>query len=188
MLANRIALSTQSVGVGPAGSTSMLARVVIVEYRGLTLMDSFVKPTLPVSDYRTNVTGIVEANLLSDTAVPFDQIQAQVAAIIAGKILIGYTLWNDLSVLGLPHPAVHTRDVGLYRPFRETLRMPQTGLPTLMWRFMNREVQKDKVDPLENARAVMDLYRSAEADMEASITAGDWQFALPPGTFARCYL
>lgn len=38
---------------------------MIVDYRGLTLMDSFVRPTLPVSDCRTNVTGIVEANLVS---------------------------------------------------------------------------------------------------------------------------
>lgn len=38
---------------------------MIVNYRGATLLDSFVKPTLPVSDYRTNVTGIVPENLES---------------------------------------------------------------------------------------------------------------------------
>ncbi|KAF9787301.1 ribonuclease H-like domain-containing protein [Thelephora terrestris] len=189
MSSRYIALSTQSVGVGPAGSTSMLARVVIVGYRGTTLMNEFVKPTLPISDYRTNVTGIVPGILESDDAVPFDEIQARVAMHIADKIIIGHSLWNDLSVIGLPHRAVDTRDVALYRPFRETLRMNQlVGLPTLMWHFMNREIQKERVDPLENARALMDLYRSAETDFEGPISGGEWPFHLPPENFARCYL
>lgn len=41
-------------------------RVVIVGYRGLTVMDTYVKPTLPITDYRTKVTGIVEADLLGE--------------------------------------------------------------------------------------------------------------------------
>jgi hypothetical protein len=114
MLADRIALSTQSVGVGPGtfhapdrslfpepnvsslvpgfetrwldlnarvGFLPVLSfmwirfshysavtshrRVVIVNYRGFTVLDKFVKPTLPVSEYRTNVTGIVPRNLES---------------------------------------------------------------------------------------------------------------------------
>lgn len=40
-------------------------RVAIVDYRGHTLLDCFVKPTLPVSDYRTNVTGISPEDLVS---------------------------------------------------------------------------------------------------------------------------
>ena len=57
---------------------------------------------------------------------------------------------NPRLVLGLPHPAVATRDVALYRPFRNTLRSPNhvTGLQTLMWHFMNRQVQKDHVVPV----------------------------------------
>lgn len=38
---------------------------MIVDYMGFTLMDSFVKPILPISDYRTNVTGIVQEHLES---------------------------------------------------------------------------------------------------------------------------
>jgi hypothetical protein len=94
--------------------------------------------------------------------------------------------------------------------------MPQLiGLPTLMWHLMHRKVQGEHVDPvstcvppskplpirseliprnhsfvlqLENARATMDLYRSAEEELERSVKAGEWQFFLPPGNFARCYL
>lgn len=57
---------------------------------------------------------------------------------------------NPHSVLGLPHPAVATRDAALYRPFRNTLRSPNhvIGLQTLMWHFMNRQVQKDHIVPV----------------------------------------
>src|SRR5882757_238967 len=56
---------------------------------------------------------------------------------------------NPLLVLGLPHPAVNTRDVALYRPFRTTLRSSNiVGLQTLMWHFMNRQVQKERVVPV----------------------------------------
>ncbi|KAF9650071.1 hypothetical protein BDM02DRAFT_3155049 [Thelephora ganbajun] len=198
-----IALSTQSVGVGPGilvlkavsvrsshhSAAISHRRVAIVDYRGSTVLDYFVKPTLPVSDYRTNVTGISPQDLESDNALPFDDVQSRVASVIASKIIVGHSLWNDFSVLGLPHPAVATRDVALYRPFRTTLRSNHViGLQTLMWHLMNRQVQKEHVVPLENVRAVIDLYRSVETDCEASIAAGDWPFLLPPENFARCYL
>lgn len=97
---------------------------MIVDYYGVTLVDNFVKPTLPVSNYRTNVTGIKPEDLESgkhgtlilpdrtfptlaltpqcpeisvDDAVPFDEIQARVALVIADKIIIGHSLWNDLA-------------------------------------------------------------------------------------------
>ena len=38
---------------------------MIVDYYGVTLIDSFVRPTLPVSNHRTNVTGIEPQHLES---------------------------------------------------------------------------------------------------------------------------
>ena len=178
-------------------------RVAIVDYQGGTLLDRFVKPTLPVSDYRTSVTGILPQHLESGKrrififldgtpltpcvlqlsvgdALTFDQAQQHVASIIADKIIVGHSLWNDFSgallllsplfsltvypvfsssphcadprlVLGLPHRAVATRDFALYRPFRKTLRTNNiVGLPTLMWHFMKREVQKEHVVPVSS--------------------------------------
>lgn len=104
-----------------------------------------------------------------------------------------------------------TRDVALYRPFREALNNPShvIGLPTLMWHLMLRKIQVGRVDPvsgsiclflcsilileyaspqLENARAAVDLYRSALNECEEAINAGKWPFELPPTNFARCYL
>lgn len=55
-------------------------------------------------------------------------------------------------VLGIPHPAVSTRDVCLYQPFRNALRMPNQviGLQTLMWHFMRRQCQNGKISPVSN--------------------------------------
>lgn len=67
----------------------------------------------------------------------FGVIQNYVSNFFRGKILVGHSLWNDLagkltcfcikfiftffffSVLGLPHPAVDTRDVALYQVRRD---------------------------------------------------------------------
>ncbi|KAF4572993.1 RNA exonuclease 4 [Pleurotus pulmonarius] len=185
-----IALSCANVGVGPGGTTSMLARCSIVDYKGNTLIDCYVLPTMQVSDYRTATTGIEAHHLQSGKAMPFSTVQKTVAKFIKGKIIVGHCIWNDLSVLGIPHPAVATRDVSLYIPFRNALRSPNqvVGLQTLCWHLMCRRCQDGQQHPLENARAALDLYRSYSGEWEASISKGDWPSALPPSTFSRCYL
>ncbi|THH33563.1 hypothetical protein EUX98_g672 [Antrodiella citrinella] len=141
-----IGLACTVVGVGPGGSTHMLARVAVVDYRGQTLFEAYVLPTMPVSDYRTSTTGIEAEHLAPDSALPFQDVQNRVADLMKGKVVVGHSLWLDLSVLGIPHPAVATRDVALYQPFRNALRSPNqvVGLQTLMWRLMNRRAQDDK--------------------------------------------
>jgi len=109
-------------------------------------------------------------------------------------------------VLGLPHPAVNTRDVALYLPFRNSLNSGNhvPGLQTLAQRFLGRNCQQGHIEPVsmtrrgyriadsscyqtENARVCMDLYRS-DPEWEASVARGNWACALPPSTFSRCYL
>jgi hypothetical protein len=46
------------VGVGPFGSESALARVTVVNYRGDVVLDEFVLPQEPVTDWRTFVSGV----------------------------------------------------------------------------------------------------------------------------------
>ncbi|KAI0931852.1 hypothetical protein AcW1_000861 [Taiwanofungus camphoratus] len=183
-----LSISCTCVGCGPGGSTPMLA-VVIVNFRATTVFETFVQPTMPVSDYRTGTTGIEPAHLDSNNnAMKFNEVRQRVANLIRGKILVGHSLWVDLSVLGVPHPAVATRDVALYQPFRNALRTPHQvpGLQTLMWQFMRRRIQEGKIDALENARAAVDLYRSA-TEWEVTISEGQWPSIMPPSTFSRCY-
>jgi hypothetical protein len=43
--------------------------------------------------------------------------------------------------MGLKHPAIYTRDVGLFLPFRKTMRSRQAlSLPQLIQQFMNRKI------------------------------------------------
>ena len=53
------------VGVGPAGSQSVLARVSIVNWHGATVLDTFVRPKERVVDYRTWVSGVSPEDLIS---------------------------------------------------------------------------------------------------------------------------
>lgn len=51
------------VGVGPEGIESTLARVSIVNYHGVIMLDRFVRPREKVTDYRTWVSGVREEDL-----------------------------------------------------------------------------------------------------------------------------
>ncbi|KAJ7940053.1 hypothetical protein B0H13DRAFT_1586655 [Mycena leptocephala] len=191
-----VSLATICVGVGPGGTTSMLARQISTRIQGECLLDTFVRPTMPVTDHR----GIQPWQLTSHDAVPFEVVQQTIANIIRGKIIVGYKLWDDLSVLGTPHPAKATRDVALYlvrgmnawassctdthQAFYK--RNEQISLANLIWHLMRRRCQEGRIDPTENARAAMDLYRSAPG-WEVSIFRGDWACRLPPSSFSAFY-
>ncbi|KAJ6621655.1 hypothetical protein B0H10DRAFT_967163 [Mycena sp. CBHHK59/15] len=167
-----VSVSTVCVGVGPGGTTSMLARIVAVDFQGRILLDKYVRPTMEVVDFREATTGIKNWQLFSKEAVPFNVLQQFVATMVKGKIVVGHSIWNDLSVLGIPHPAVATRDVALYQPFRNALRSPHqiVGLQTLAWQLMRRRCQEGLIDPTENARAAMDLYRSHATEWETAVS------------------
>lgn len=53
-------------------------------------------------------------------------------------------------VLGIPHPAVNTRDVALYQPFRNALKLPNqlVRLPTLTFHLMGRRCQEGQQNPV----------------------------------------
>ena len=84
------------VGLGPLGSESALARVSLVNFHGAILLDTFVAPRERVTDWRTWVSGVREADLVG--APDFATVQKQVSALIEGRILVGHAIDNDLSV------------------------------------------------------------------------------------------
>ncbi|CAE6470500.1 unnamed protein product [Rhizoctonia solani] len=81
-------------------------------------------PRYPEStSYRTVQTKITEKQLSGPEALPFDIVQEKVIDLISGYIVVGHALWNDLSVLGISHLAIDTRDTALYVPFRSILNV-----------------------------------------------------------------
>ena len=58
-----IAIDCEMVGVGYMGKESALARISIVDYYGVTLIDKYVKPKRKITDYRTRYSGITPDHL-----------------------------------------------------------------------------------------------------------------------------
>lgn len=77
-----VAMDCEMVGVGSNGQDDMLARVSIVNKRGEVLLDKFVKPTEPVTDYRTSISGIRPNDILNGEN--FKEVQEEVIEILTG--------------------------------------------------------------------------------------------------------
>lgn len=102
------------VGIGEMGMDNMIARVSIVNQLGQCLYDKHVKPTEPVVDYRTAVSGITEEHLRDglfqciskidiflnhfSSAIPLNVVQKEVSDIIEHRTLVGHAIHNDLQV------------------------------------------------------------------------------------------
>ncbi|KAF8323886.1 hypothetical protein DL93DRAFT_2069973 [Clavulina sp. PMI_390] len=169
----------------------MLARVSICDFRGRVILDTYVRPTQPVTNYFN--TGITPANLASGSSI--DDVRSFVALQIRNKIIVGFKLYEDLKMLRLVHPALATRDIHQYWPYRDALlplarpedRTMNIDLPIYIFRLMGHRIAVNTHDSLENARACMDLYRSTrawETDYEAT---GDWPCMIYPGEFQQYF-
>jgi len=90
-----IALDCEMVGVGPTpDDDSQLARASLVNFHGEQIYDTYVKPQLPVTDYRTAVSGIREENL--KVGRPFKEVRRDVMTFLQGRILVGHYLKSDM--------------------------------------------------------------------------------------------
>lgn len=65
-----LAIDCEMVGTGPRGSVSQLGRCSLVSYDGDVVYDKFIKPPVPVTDYRTRWSGIRPRNLANATPYP----------------------------------------------------------------------------------------------------------------------
>ncbi|KAL0606563.1 RNA exonuclease 4 [Plecturocebus cupreus] len=93
-LTRALALDCEMVGVGPKGEESVAARVSIVNQYGKCVYDKYIKPTEPVTDYRTAVSGIRPENLKQGEVL--EVVQKEVAEMLKGRVLVGHALHNDL--------------------------------------------------------------------------------------------
>lgn len=174
------ALDCEMVGVGPTGFDSAVARITILNWEKEIVLDTFVKVPVPVTDYRSHVSGIQSHDIESDYAMDFEEARRAVEHIIRGKILIGHGLDNDLCALGLTHPWCDVRDTACYAPYmRETLVDHGNGglqflprkLRDLAWEKLGRLIQEDHKphSPLEDAGAALDLYKASRVEWEGEL-------------------
>jgi RNA exonuclease 4 len=167
-----VALDCEMVGVGRQKS-SVLARVSLVDYRGIAIFDTFVRVEEKVTDYRTAVSGVRPQDLESPNAMDYGTCRWVVQGLLAGKILVGHALENDLKVLNLNHPWDQVRDTSVHPPFMKS--NPHTGayqarrLCHLTQSFLGKKIQQYEHDSLEDARAAMDLYMLVKPDWDYTV-------------------
>ncbi|KAJ3219526.1 3'-5' exonuclease [Dinochytrium kinnereticum] len=167
-----LAIDCEMVGAGSNGTQSLLARISIVNYHGHVIMDEFVIPTEPVTDYRTNVSGITPALVDPSTnpnAKPFHYIQAEVSRLIKDKIVVGHALKNDFDVLLLSHPRNLTRDTSLFKPFRAFAKGRNPSLKVLAKKVLNLDIQGGQHSSVEDSRVTMLLYKKVKAEWDVSL-------------------
>ena len=174
-----VAVDCEMVGDDVDGGGAMCARVCVVDERGTALLSTHVAPTRPVTDYRTELTGVTEESLRG--APSFEDVRARVLALIRGgggggevtphdhAFLVGHDLAHDLECLDISHeiPRAMLRDTATYAPFKRHTHRPYK-LRTLAEAFLGLHIQTDGVahDPREDAHAAMRLYLGARDSCE----------------------
>ncbi|MCJ1334258.1 3'-5' exonuclease [Thelotrema lepadinum] len=167
-----VALDTESVGISypPPKDISVVARVSLVSYTGAQIYDSYVRPYpegAKVTDYRTHVSGIAAEHLRHGVARSFNQVQADVARLLDGRLLIGHALQNDLTGLMLRHPPTDVRDTARYRRYRSLTGGTTPSLRRLAKEMLGWEIQGGSHSSVVDARAAMALFRKDRVGMEA---------------------
>ncbi|RCK64028.1 RNA exonuclease 4 [Candida viswanathii] len=161
-----IALDCEFVGLGPDGAESALARISIVNYFGVVLFDSYVRPQGKVTDFRTWVSG-VESFHLRD-AIEFRRAQEITGELLQGKVLVGHAIKNDLDMLYLGHPKSMIRDTSKFKKFRAVAGGKAPGLKKLAKEFLDVDIQVGQHSSVEDARATMLLFRLFRKEIESA--------------------
>lgn len=132
-----------------------LARVTLVNLYGQIEYDTLVQPSSEVIDYNTKFSGITEDHMSSNITKTLPEVQNDLLNFIYTEtILMGHGLGNDLRALRLVHRNVIDTSV----MFPHYLGLPyRNGLKTLARRVLNRKIQEETHNSIEDAQVVMDL-------------------------------
>lgn len=174
--ASAVALDCEMVGGGQDGSLDLCARVCLVDEEENVLFQTYVKPQLPVTDYRFDITRIKAEHLVD--AMPVKEAAERVKQILyngetvsrvrliggKAKLLVGHGLDHDLQCLMLEYPSNLTRDTSKYPPLRKTGKTSHS-LNYLTKRLLGYQIQNGHHDPCEDAIASMRLYKKMRSEV-----------------------
>eukprot|EP00922_Rhytidocystis_sp_ex-Travisia-forbesii_P043317 GHVS01064639.1.p1 GENE.GHVS01064639.1~~GHVS01064639.1.p1 ORF type:complete len:428 (+),score=71.11 GHVS01064639.1:54-1286(+) len=111
-----VAVDCEMVGCGPNGEINGLGRISIIDVDGGIIMDEFVKPMEPITDYRSHITGLYPHHLAQ--AMPYLLIREKAVSILKDRIVVGHAVHNDFAVLCFHPPQELVRDTSFYKPLR----------------------------------------------------------------------
>ncbi|ONK62846.1 uncharacterized protein A4U43_C07F8730 [Asparagus officinalis] len=166
-----VALDCEMVGGGDYGSFNLCGRVCLVNEKEEVIFHAYVKPIIPITDYRYELTGITEDHIVD--ATPICEVSKRVKEILyngeestwrmrtdGGEacLLIGHDLDHDLEVLRMDYPENLTRDTAKYRPLLKT-NLKSHSLKYLTKTYLGYEIQSGTHNPYEDAVSAMRLYK-----------------------------
>ncbi|XP_012644323.2 apoptosis-enhancing nuclease [Microcebus murinus] len=172
-----VAIDCEMVGTGPRGRVSELARCSVVSYHGDVLYDKYIRPEMPIVDYRTRWSGITRQHMRK--AIPFQVAQKEILKLLKGKVVVGHALHNDFQALKYVHPRSQTRDT-TYVP--NLLNPPglhtraRVSLKDLALQLLHKKIQVGKHghSSVEDATTAMELYRLVEVQWEQQEASSPW--------------
>ena len=135
---------------------SELARMSIINEALECTYDTFVKPAIPITDYRTKFSGITE-DTLKDVTTTLQDVQEKLKTLLPPKCIItGHSLENDFHAVKLIHPYVIDTSC-IFTPLASPLYKPK--LKKLTMELLSKEIQSgfDGHDSIEDATACMRL-------------------------------
>ncbi|KAM9377503.1 apoptosis-enhancing nuclease [Pholidichthys leucotaenia] len=167
-----VALDCEMVGTGPGGRCSELGRCSILDYHGNVLYDKYIRPCQPVTNFRTQWSGIRRHHL--HNATPFAQAREEIQSILEGKVVVGHAVYNDFEALDMIHPCHMVRDTSsthLLIRLAGFHRKPCISLKILASKLLNRRIQVGKQGhcSVEDAQAALDLYKLVECEWEQEL-------------------
>ncbi|XP_032956250.1 apoptosis-enhancing nuclease isoform X2 [Rhinolophus ferrumequinum] len=172
-----VAIDCEMVGTGPRGRVSELARCSVVSYHGDVLYDKYVRPEMPVVDYRTRWSGITRQHMRK--AIPFQVAQKEILKLLKGKVVVGHALHNDFRALKYVHPRSQTRDTTsvpnlLSQPGLHT--RARVSLKELALQLLHKRIQVGRHghSSVEDAMTAMELYRLVEVQWEQREAGSLW--------------
>lgn len=143
-------------------------RVSIVDFNCNIVYDRFFKPDKPVTDYRSNITGLYKENFTHAEYLCYSIYK--IGSIIKGNILVGHELSHHLKFLGIQHPFSLRRDTSSFRPFLLVMAgKPAPTLKDLAQVLLNRTIQEKYRDTVENAITAMKLYVKYKYEWDTEI-------------------
>lgn len=160
---NIVAVDCEMVGV--RRNMSALACCSIVGYDGEVIFHSYIKPREPITSYRTKWSGITPHHMTF--AIPAHTALACVQRILKFRMIVGHDLSADLRLLGLSnHPKSLIRDTLKCPQIHMLVGLPQPSLKVVASKLLQREIQQGSHSSLEDAQAVMDIYKTVEVEWE----------------------
>ncbi|XP_066095220.1 apoptosis-enhancing nuclease [Saccopteryx bilineata] len=172
-----VAIDCEMVGTGPRGRVSELARCSVVSYHGDVLYDKYVRPEMPIVDYRTRWSGITQQHMRK--AIPFQVAQKEILKLLKGKVVVGHALHNDFKALKYIHPRSQTRDTTcvpnlLSQPSLHT--RTRVSLKDLALQLLHKKIQVGQHghSSVEDATTAMELYRLVEVRWEQQEASRTW--------------